>query len=193
MKKLISVLLILVMTLGIFAGCADQTNTNSGTKTNNNKENVEITPLSILANTLALYTAEDVKFNVSLDMGIDMEENAESLSWLVYVPEDQLENVTAAATMIHSMNVNSFTGAAIQLKEEVDAEAFATTLKDAILGTQWMCGFPEKLIVATVGENFVVVVFGLDNDEAPLLTTFQTHLEEAYHDTTILFTEDIGG
>ena len=40
---------------------------------------------------------------------------------------------------------------------------------------QWMCGFPDKLVVAEVGE-YVVTVFGADE----LVDTFMTHLNGIY-------------
>ena len=65
-------------------------------------------------------------------------------------------------------------------------------MKDAVLGTQWMCGFPEKLAITLVGGEYVVVAFGHDNADAPLISTFQTHLTEAYPDAQVLYTENIG-
>ena len=41
---------------------------------------------------------------------------------------------------------------------------------------QWMCGFPDKLVVAEVGDEYVVTVFGADE----LVDTFMTHLNGIY-------------
>ena len=42
-----------------------------------------------------------------------------------------------------------------------DADALATELRGAIQDHQWMCGFPDKVVVA-VRDAYVVVVFGAD-------------------------------
>ena len=49
--------------------------------------------------------------------------------------------------------------------------ALATALRDNIQQRQWMCGFPDKVAVAVVGE-YVVSVFGAED----LVDTFMSHL-----------------
>lgn len=188
MKKLIAILLTLVMVLSLFSACSDKPAPSEAPKA---EETTSYTPISILAGTLAQYTKDDVVFHVSLDMVVDMEENRDMLQTMVCIPEDQMEHIVGAATMMH-MNANNFTGAALELGEDVDTVAFAEAVTEAIKNNQWFCGFPEKLMVATVGENFVVIAFGLDNDEAPLITTFQDYLRSAHgDDVTILETVDL--
>ena len=70
---------------------------------------------------------------------------------------------------VHMMNQNSFTAAAFQCTD--DADALATALRDNIQQRQWMCGFPDKVAVAVVGE-YVVSVFGAED----LVNTFMSHL-----------------
>ena len=53
----------------------------------------------------------------------------------------------------------------------VDADALATALRDNIHQRQWMCGFPDKVAVAVVGE-YVVSMFGAED----LVNTFMSHL-----------------
>ena len=69
----------------------------------------------------------------------------------------QTAQVDQAASLIHMMNANTFTAAAYHATE--DAEALATALRDNIQQRQWMCGFPDKVVVAVKGE-YVVSVFG---------------------------------
>ena len=59
-------------------------------------------------------------------------------------------------------------------------------MKEAILNTQWMCGFPERLLVVNVG-GVVVVAFGVND----AMTPFQTHLAEAYAGAETLIDEPI--
>lgn len=69
----------------------------------------------------------------------------------------QSAEVDEAASLVHMMNANTFTAAAYHATG--DTAALAETLRDAVQGNQWMCGFPDKVAVAVVGE-YVLVVFG---------------------------------
>ncbi|MBP3633787.1 MAG: hypothetical protein J6J43_04345 [Oscillospiraceae bacterium] len=114
---------------------------------------------------------------------------AENLGYNLVIPAEQIANVTEAATMIHMMNANTFTCGALKLAEGVDAAAFAAAVRDAIQGNQWICGFPEKLIVADLGNGCVLVSFGM----ADAMGTFEAKLTEAYAGAQILYNEAIAG
>ena len=60
---------------------------------------------------------------------------------------------------MHMMNANTFTCGALRVKNGDDAAKLAEDLRDAIQNKQWMCGFPDKLVIATLG-NYVVSVYG---------------------------------
>ena len=77
--------------------------------------------------------------------------------------------VDQAASLVHMMNQNTFTAAAYHCTD--DPAALATQLRDNIQQRQWMCGFPDKVAVAVVGE-YVVSVFGAED----LVDTFMSHL-----------------
>ena len=64
---------------------------------------------------------------------------------------------------------------------------FLLTLRDAIQNKQWMCGFPDKLVIATLG-NYVVSVYG----DEELVNTFRDKLQAAYSDAAIAYDEMIG-
>ena len=113
---------------------------------------------------------------------------AENLSYNLVIPADQIGNIAEASTMIHMMNANTFTCGAFKLADGVDAAAFAAAVRDAIQGNQWICGFPETLVIAEVG-GIVLVSFGV----ADAMTPYQTHLTEAYPDAQILYNEAIAG
>ena len=81
--------------------------------------------------------------------------------------------VDEAASLVHMMNANTFTAAAYHATG--DTAELAQQLRDNIMQRQWMCGFPDKLVVAEVGE-YVVTVFGADD----LVDTFMTHLNGIY-------------
>ena len=200
MKKIISMLLVLVMALGLLAACGEITNKTP----EDPKVEVPATALEILEKTYGKYTEEEKAFPVAGGAGdnmnwegpgkVDMTANGTDLSFIVYVPEAEVANLTDAATMQHAMNANTFTAAALRVKEGTDAKAFAKTMKDAILGTQWMCGFPEKLVIATVGD-YVVMCFGKAGVEDPsfnLVADFVTALTTAYPTATVAVEEAIG-
>ena len=201
MKKIIAMLLALTM-LVAFAGCNNTTapETTEGTNAPETTATPETTEavtgaasaLEILENTWNLF-GEDEKFFV---MGGDFENmvdgapgavNVAGVDFLMgnlIVPEAETANVTEAASLIHGMNANTYTCAAYAV---ADVQAFADAMKTAIQGNHWMCGFPEKLVIAEVG-GYVVVMFGHGDAVNPFLTNLQT----AYPTTNVLAEEAIG-
>lgn len=77
------------------------------------------------------------------------------------IPEDLQASVTDAASLMHMMNANTFTGAAIKV-EGMDAAAVAEQIKASFLGTHFMCGMPDKIEIASVG-GYVVYAFGAED------------------------------
>ena len=144
----------------------------------------------------ALYT-EDTKFfamggdyNAMVDgaAGVVDLATTDFLTVSLIVPEAEIANIAEAASLMHAMNANTFTGAAYVLNEGADETAFITALQTAIQGNQWMCGFPETLLVVKA-DGVIVVAFG--NGE--VVTNFQTNLTAAYAEAEIVINEAIGG
>ncbi len=104
----------------------------------------------------------------------------------LHIAEGDIALVSEAATLIHSMNANTFTAAAYRLAEGTDGEAFVTSLKDSIKATQWMCGFPDTLVIYTIGD-YVVAAFG----NADAINTFKTKLIAVYTDATLSVEEPL--
>lgn len=165
MKKIFAILMTLIMVLSMVACTsepAEETTTEAPT---------EVTPA--YADALAVMTAiwdafpESEKFAA---WGGNQNENAvmdapgafdltdtDGLNRLILVPESVQGNLTSAATLVHMMNTNSFTGAVLELTE---ADENATkALVETITGNHFMCGFPEKLVIMTMG-NYVIYAFG---------------------------------
>ena len=205
MKKLIAILLVLAMALSIAAcGNTKPEETTEAPETTTVPEttgapaaNVPASALEILTNIWALF-GDDEKFPIAggnMEAGVmDAPGNydmayAENLPYTLYVTAEQLPSITEAATMVHMMNANTFTSGALRLAAGTDAAAFAQTLRDAIQNNQWICGFPEQLVIAVVGGEYVVVAFGVTAAMSP----FATKLTEAYADANILFNEAIAG
>ena len=104
----------------------------------------------------------------------------------LHIAEGDIALVSEAATLIHAMNANTFTAAAYRLAEGTDGEAFVTSLKDSIKATQWMCGFPDTLVIYTIGD-YVVAAFG----NADAINTFKTKLIAVYADATLSVEEPL--
>ena len=183
MKKLLALILAGLM-IFTFAACGKKAENNDGSSDANKLEGVEA-PVDILNVVWATYDAETEKFaamggdydtpvdNAPGAYNISNKENA--ISQLV-CSEEALSMVDGAASLIHMMNANTFTGAAYSIKEGSSADAFITAMKATIQGNQWLCGFPEKLLTAKVTDDYVVVVFG--NGE--LVETFKGKLSAQY-------------
>lgn len=178
MKKLLALILVGLMIFA-FASCGKKVEEET-----NKLEGVEA-PVDILNAVWATYDEETEKF---FAMGGDYETpvdnapgkfniaNAENATAQLVCPADALAMVDGAASLIHAMNANTFTGAAYSIKDGASADAFITAMKTAIQGNQWMCGFPEKLLTAKVTDDYVVVAFG--NGE--IVETFKSKLAAQY-------------
>lgn len=114
-------------------------------------------------------------------------EYAESLTYSLLIPAEDLENVDAAATMTHLMNSNNFSCGVFHLKAGADMDAFAANVKEAVKNNHWMCGQPETLIIAAFGSEYVLVAFGIDDAMDP----FQDYMKTAYAEVKVLCEEPL--
>ncbi len=192
MKKLLALILAGLM-IFTFAACGKKADGNNAD--GNKLEGVEA-PVDILTAIWDTYDAETEKF---FAMGGDFEtpvdnapgtfniSNKENATAQLVCSENALAMVDGAASLIHAMNANTFTGAAYSIKEGSSADEFITAMKSAIQGNQWMCGFPEKVLTAKVTDDYVVVAFG--NGE--IIETFKGKLTAQY-DFAVVEVEAIG-
>ena len=199
MKKILALALAAVMVLSM-AACTN--NDGNGTTAGTTAAQHNVTnALEILENVWAAY-AEEEKFAViggSIDPetgnaanmegpgSYDMAQ-AENLTYNLLIPAEELANVDEAATMIHMMNANTFTCGVVHLTESANVETFVDTLRNAIQNNQWMCGFPDKLVIGTMG-SYVLVAYGVNDAMDP----FQEHLGTVYSNIQIAYDEVIGG
>ena len=110
----------------------------------------------------------------------------ENMSYNLLIPADQIPNVDDVASMTHSMMANNFNTAVFHLKAGTDAKAFADAMYQAISGNMWICGMPERTIVAALGE-YVIMAYGVSD----AMASFEKHLAESYSDIQILYNEPI--
>ena len=114
-----------------------------------------------------------------------------------FVAEEYYANVEEAASLFSQFNGNTFTSGALKLKEGTDVAALAKSVRDMIAGNFWMCGFPDRFIIASVGD-YLVITYGHDGagDEnfknETIVTPFMNAMSELYPATEILYNELIG-
>ena len=186
-KRILCAVLAVVMVVAL-AACGT-TSSNDDT----NKVAIE-SPVALLDGVWSTF-AEEEKFPV---MGGDFEAavndaagdfniaDVENATATLHITEDSLKLVDKVGTITHAMNANTFSAAAYHLADAANAEALVNSLKDSIKSTQWMCGFPDTLIIYTVAEEYVVAAFG--NAEA--IESFKTKLATVYGEGATLNVEE---
>ena len=105
---------------------------------------------------------------------------------LLLIPEEIQGNVDDAATLIHMMNLNTFTGAVLHLTDGSTADA-ADKIKDKVCNNHFVCGAPTKIAVLTSGD-YVMYVFGADD----LVDSFANVAKEKIEGATVVYHEPIG-
>ena len=118
------------------------------------------------------------KFELGDGEGIDFE---------LGFPKANIAEIDDAASLVHMMNQNTFTCGVYHVKTAGGAEALASKIKENVLARQWMCGFPEKLVIWTVGD-YIISVFG----DGELIGTFASNLTKAYGSAKQLLEAPIG-
>lgn len=190
MKRLMTIVLALAMMMTLFAGCGKAKKPAETVPA----QELPASALEILETVWAAY-GDDEKFPV---VGGNIEANvmdapgnydmayAENMTWNLLVPADKLGNITEAASMIHMMNANTFTCGVFKI-EGISAADFGAAMKNAVLNNQWMCGFPETLLIRSFGDTYVLVAFGLND----AMTPFEKHLTESYPGMETIASEPI--
>ena len=112
--------------------------------------------------------------------------NADNLSYLLTFPADDASLIDSAASLVHMMNLNTFTCGAFHVADANNVARLADDLRTTIQAKHWMCGFPDKLVIVTVGQS-VLSVYG--NEE--LVNTFRDQLLASYPTATAVYDEAI--
>ena len=199
MNKLFALILVFAMALSMAACTSNKpTETTTAPTTEATTEATTEPAVVIESATEILETVwgqfgEDEKF---FTMGGDYEamvDNAPGavkdtgfMNGTLLVPEAELANVTDCASLVHGMMLNNFTCGAFKV---TDAAAFAETMHSVISTNPWMCGMPEKMVIATIGAEYVVAMFGVNDAVNP----FEEKLVAAYPDAVIVYSEAITG
>ena len=189
MKKIIALALAAVMVL-LFAACAKQNGENGTTTTSDAPKGQAQSALEILEKVWSKYSTDE-KFPATGGSGKYMKEDmpgkfdvsdAEALDFELGFPKAQVTEIDDAASLMHMLNQNSFSCGVYHVKDSGNAEVLAGKIKENILARQWLCGFPEKVVILTVGD-YIVSVFGAGE----LTDTFAAKLSAEYSSTKQLF------
>ena len=203
MKKLVALLLAATMMVTCVA-CGGNAGSGENTENagNENTATVEIKDATeLLTKVWDEYKAtasEDVQFpigggnfeNMTTDVpgkyDVTVTDAAEGLTSTYCVPADVIEKADDFATGVHMMMSNNFATVALHVTDAANTEAVVAAVKDATINNQWMCGMPEKLIVVTVGEDYVVSAYGL----SALIDVYKTAITTVYGDAAVVSVEE---
>lgn len=183
MKKIVSLALAVLLVLSL-AACGSK---NSGTG--------DVSDALTLLNTVWGTYSEEEKFPVTggdYDHPVDDApgafdiSNADNMDYMLGFPGPSVANLVDAASLMHMMNANTFTCGAFHVTSKDDVETVASDLRDAIQSKQWMCGFPDKLVIFTY-DQYVVSLYG----DEELVNTFRDKFTATYSDSTIAYDEAI--
>lgn len=189
MKKLVALMLAAALAVSVTA-CGGGTNTETTKDDTEGKKAVDI-----LTDVYAAYE-EDEKFSIA---GGDYENmvmdapgtvnvaNGETLDTLLGFPAGSAELLDDGASMMHMMNQNTFTAGVYHVVNADDVQTVADAIKENILNRQWMCGFPDDLVIYSVGTSYVAAVFGAED----LVDNFEEELQETYSSAKLLHEEDL--
>ena len=187
MKRALSLALAFVLALTLTACGKKDTGTDSDS-------NVPTDALTLLNTVWDSYT-DDEKFPAA---GGDYEHSVDgapgafdisdtdNLTYLLSVPAEDADKLDDAASLMHMMNANTFTCGALRAANADEVEGLAQDMRDAIQYKQWMCGFPDKLVVFTY-DRYVVALYGNED----LVNTFRDKLAAAYGDAVVAYDEAI--
>ena len=112
--------------------------------------------------------------------------NTEELTSKYLLPQSVLEQVENGASLVHLMNNNIFTAAAFGMKQDADMKTQAKALRDNLQKTQWICGQPDRLLIAQV-DGHLLMVFA----QKEAMETFQQKLQAVYPSASILYDEAV--
>ena len=187
MKKIITFMLAAAMIFSL-AGC--------GSTKNENTESKEFASSEALLTSITETFKEDEQFPIG---GGDFDNQVmdkpgkfdvskvDEMEAMLGLPAEQAEKIDGAASMVHMMNANTFTGAAYHLADGTKATEFAEAVKENIMKKQWLCGMPDQLVIIDGGNGYVITAFGAED----IVGMFKDHTLEVLNGAEILVEEQI--
>ena len=179
-KSIMSIILSVIMVLGL-TGCQ----TSKGTSVADDVDKAYPDAVSVLEegwNQIPeQFPASGGSFENAVDNApgkVDIT-NTDALTYTFLVPEEVQKDITDAASIMHMMNANTFTAVALHLNE-MSTEDAATQIKEGFLNNQFMCGFPDKIKIVSMG-NYVVYAYGKTDN----VDNFMKGIENLEHATVV--------
>lgn len=200
MKKKVLLMMVMMSLLCLF-GCGNKANgegAQQNTEETQTNESVKVDvkdATELLTNVWSAYE-EAERFpvgggdydNIVMDApGKYDVSKAEEMDSVLGLPQDSAALIDDAASMMHMMNANTFTGGVYHVADTANQDALIDSLKDNIMSRQWICGFPDTLIIAKVGGEYVVSAFG----NAEIIETFKTNLKATFEMTDVVVEESL--
>ena len=97
-----------------------------------------------------------------------------------------MELIDDAASLTHMMNSNTFTCGAYHVTDASTLSTLTADQHEKLQNQQWMCGFPDKMVILTVGE-YMVTVYGADD----LVDSFRDQVQASYENVSVAYDEAI--
>lgn len=167
MKK-ITILFFAVIMSFILSGCGNRQDTPE--ESQESGESAYAESLDVLNEIMKVYAEEELfaiyggdQENAVMDAPGKFDiSKTEELDITLGLPEELAGEIDDAASMVHMMNANTFTGAVYHLKDGTDVGTFADSVKANILAKQWICGQPDTLIIIDVDGSYILTAYGAD-------------------------------
>ena len=141
--------------------------------------------LSILTAVWGTYSEEEKFPAGDGPMAMDIS-TPDNYTYMLTFPAADTGLIDEAAGLVHMMNLNTFTCGAFHAADSKDLSTLAGDLHTAVTGKQWMCGFPDKLVIVTV-DQCVLSLYGQEE----LVNTFRDKLTAAYPAASVVYDEAI--
>ena len=196
MKKKLAILLCSIFVIGLVGCGSKNTDSQAPGGENVSVETIDVADATeLLTNVWNSYDDAD-KFpigggdynNIVMDAPGKYDVSmVEDLDAVLGLPQSSASMIDDAASIMHMMNANTFTAGAYHVSDAANQQIVIDSLKDNIMNRQWMCGFPDTLIVARVGGEYVVSAFG----NAEVIENFKNKLSETFSVTDIVYEESL--
>lgn len=186
MKKIVALLMVAMLAI-FMVGC--------GSSTDEGQNQIDVADSQELLQGIWDSYADDEKFPI---IGGDNDnfnnegpagfsiEDASALDVTLGFPADSVDKIDDAASLMHMMNANTFTCGAYRVVEGEDVTALCDEIKENIKNRQWMCGFPDELVVVAI-DNYVISFFG----KTDVTDVFQEKLLEVYPSAEVVAEESL--
>lgn len=198
MKKLVALLLAAMMVFSLVA-CGETKKDKDSEKPNTevkNEQTVEVKDATDLLAQVWNQFGEENQFFAFGGLGEQPVENApgeldlataEIIESQFCIPADVLAMVDDGASLMHGMNANTFSVSAYHLKDKENLQTAVNGIKERTMSNQWMCGFPEKLVIISVADEYVVSAFGATE----IVDMFKEKLEATYDGSATVVVEEL--